>query len=160
MTGLVLPKMNSTNFVSARNMARNHLCNTSISIPGTPAGAPSTRARDPVADFKRGIKHDAYQIAIVKDEKQLDNWQRTTMAETKTQDIAEVLDPTSTPTTVEDKALFREKQTCIAEVLDPTCTPTISAFVRSKSTNADSFGDERRALIRGSIAYANSRHYR
>jgi hypothetical protein len=73
-----------------------------------------------------------------------------TIPETKTQDVAEVLDPTSTPTTVADKALFREKQTYIAEVLDPTCTPTILAFVRSKSLNVDSFGDERRALIRGS----------
>jgi hypothetical protein len=107
----------------------------------------ATRARDPVADFKRGIKHDASQIPILKEQKQLDNWQRTTIAQTK--DVAEKVDPTSAPITVEEKVLFRESQTFVAEVLDPTCTP-ISAFVKSKSTNVDSFNDERSALIRGS----------
>jgi hypothetical protein len=95
----------------------------------------------------RGIKHDASQIPILKEQKELDNWQRTTIAQTK--DVAEKVDPTSAPITVEEKVLFRESQTFVAEVLDPTCTP-ISAFVKSKSTNVDSFNDERSALIRGS----------
>jgi hypothetical protein len=121
---------------------------TSISNRGLPAyAAPLARAHDPVADFKRSIKHDASQIPILKEQKQLDNWQRTTIAQTE--DVAEKVDPTSAPITVEEKVLFRESQTFVAEVLDPTCTP-ISAFVKSKSTNVDSFNDERSALIRGS----------
>jgi hypothetical protein len=122
--------------------------NTSISNPGLPA-APSTRARDPVADFKRGIKRDPSQIPILKDEKQLDNWQRTTIAQTRAQDDPEALNLTHPPTTIEDKALSKEKQTYIAEVLDPTYTP-ISTFVKSRSTNVDSFSDERIALIHDS----------
>jgi hypothetical protein len=40
------------------------------------------RARDPVADFKRGIKRDPSQIPILEEQKQLDNWQRTTKPKT------------------------------------------------------------------------------
>jgi hypothetical protein len=107
----------------------------------------ATRARDRVADFRRGIKHGASQIPILTEQKQLDNSQHTTITQTK--DVAEKLDPTSTPITVEEKVMFRESQTFVAEALDPTCTP-ISAFVKSKSTNVDSFNDERSALICGS----------
>jgi hypothetical protein len=64
----------------------------------------------PIAtNFKRGIKHDASQIPILKDEKQLDNWQRTTIAQTRAQDDPEALNPTYTPTTIEDKAPSKEK---------------------------------------------------
>jgi hypothetical protein len=146
MTGLALPEKNLARFASVHNSTLPFMV-TPRSLSLVFLLPPSTRARDPVADFKRGIKRDPSQNPILKDEKQLDNWQeRTTIAQTRAQDDSEVLNPTYTPTTIEDKALSKEKQTYIAEVLDPTYTP-FSTFVRSKSMNVDSFSDERSALI-------------
>jgi hypothetical protein len=82
---------------------------TSSANPGLPT-AQSTRARDPVTDFKRGIKRDPSLYPVLKDIKQWDDWQRTTIAQSQAQDVAEVLDPTYIPVTPEEKALFKEKQ--------------------------------------------------
>jgi hypothetical protein len=56
----------------------------SASNPGIPS-APSTRARDAVADFKRGIKRDPSQFSILKDNKQWDGWNRYHNAQARAQ---------------------------------------------------------------------------
>jgi hypothetical protein len=74
---------------------------SSVSNHDLPAAPGSTRPRDPVADFKKGIKRDPSQFPILKEDKQWDNWNRTTNAQGRAQDIAEVLDPTYKPITAE-----------------------------------------------------------
>jgi hypothetical protein len=57
--------------------------NTTVTYLDTPA-APSSLARDPVADFKaRGIKCDPSQFPILKDDKQWDNWNHTHNAQAR-----------------------------------------------------------------------------
>ena len=53
---------------------------------------------------------DATQFPSLKDDAAWDNWNRSTMAQARAQDIVEVLDPSYIPTTTEDAALFLEKQ--------------------------------------------------
>jgi hypothetical protein len=109
--------------------------NTSTSNPGLPA-AMSTRARDPV--FKRGNKRDSSQFPILKDEKQWDNWQRTTVAHARTQDVAEVFDPTYTPATAEDKAQFKKKLTYMFAVFEKTLlTDHGKAYIREHEKLGD-----------------------
>jgi hypothetical protein len=68
------------------------------------------RAKDPVAEFKRGIKRDITYFTPLKEEKQWDTWQCTTIALARAQDVSEVLEPTYVPTTSEETELFNEKQ--------------------------------------------------
>ena len=78
--------------------------------------APSTLATKPppstdlVKEFKRGIKQDISQFIPLKDDAMWDNWNRSTIAQARAQDIAHVLDPTYTPTTHEVRDLFTEQQ--------------------------------------------------
>jgi hypothetical protein len=98
---------------------------TSTSPPGyTPrrsGGAPpvvTPRQRDPVADFKKGIKRDPTLFLAFKMEKQWVSWQRSTLAQARAQDVADVLDPTYVPSLPEDKLLFEEKQKYLYAVFD------------------------------------------
>jgi hypothetical protein len=62
---------------------------------------------DPIAEFKKGIRHDALSFAVYKYEnKQWDTWQQSTLAQERAQDDDEVLDATYVPTTAKDIALF------------------------------------------------------
>jgi hypothetical protein len=116
---------------------------SNLSVPA----ASSHHARDKIADFKRGIKRDGSQFPTLKDEKQYDNWQRTTTAQARAQDVAEVLDPTYTPTTMEDKALFQEKQTFMYAVAEKTLlTDEGKAYVREFEKQSDAQSIYRRII--------------
>lgn len=65
---------------------------------------------DLVRDFKCGIKKDASQFLTLKDDAAWDNWNCSTMAQARAQNIVEVLDPTYISSTTNDAALFLEKQ--------------------------------------------------
>jgi hypothetical protein len=101
--------------------------------------APSTcaSAHDRVDDSERGIKRDASRFLILKDEKQSDNWQTTTVAQASGQEFANVLDPIYTPTTTEDKALQGSAQD-FAKVLNPIYVPT-TAEDKALQANAQEF---------------------
>jgi hypothetical protein len=88
----------------------------------TPAPAPTTssssaglssayapKARDPVLEFKKGIKRDPSSIAILKDNKQWDSVCRTLTAQAEYQDVADIIDPLCKPKSQEDIELFAEK---------------------------------------------------
>jgi hypothetical protein len=113
---------------------------TPASRPGIPP-APSARApaaRDPIADFQRGIKRDASLFPALKDEKEFDNWQRITTAQCKAQDISEVLDPNYRPNTTEDRELFKKKQEYMYAVLVNTLkTDQGQSCVRKFATTSD-----------------------
>jgi hypothetical protein len=65
---------------------------------------------DPVSLLKMGIKHDPSIFPILKDKKQADDWKCSTMLNADAQDIANVLDPTCSPSTAEEQALFAKQQ--------------------------------------------------
>jgi hypothetical protein len=107
----------------------------SPSNPGTPAagGASSTHARDAVADFTRGIKHDPSQLPpILKDDKQWDGWNRSHIAQARAQGVVDVMNSEYKPTTTE------VKQTYMFAVFEKTLlTDQGKAYVREYEKKSD-----------------------
>ena len=64
------------------------------------------RPRDPVVDFKKGIKQDPTLFLDFKMERQWVSWQQSTLVQARAQDVADFLDPAYAPSQVEDKLLF------------------------------------------------------
>jgi hypothetical protein len=112
----------------------NPMSTTTGGSAASSAGAP----RDPVADFKRGIKRDPSQFPTLKDEKQLDNWDRTNQAQARAQGVEQILDSSYVPTTTEDTALFEVKQTYMFAVFEKTLlTDQSKAYVREFEQESD-----------------------
>ena len=82
----------------------------SYQLNGPPTGTSSRSTLDPVREFKRGIKRDVTVYSVLKDDAVWDNWNRSTVAHARAQDVEDVLDPTYKPITPEDKGVFKEKQ--------------------------------------------------
>jgi hypothetical protein len=77
--------------------------------------------RDLVADFKRGIKRDISFFPTLKQDKQWDVWHRATQAQTRAQDLMEILqDPPYVPVAPADQGLFAEKQKYMYAVFERT----------------------------------------
>ena len=93
--------------------------------PSAPGG--KMLAPDPLADFKKGVKHDPTHFQLIKDIKQWDSWKRSFMATAEMQGVQSVLDVAYTPHPSEVD-LFKEQQRCIYSVLLNTVkTPTFEA---------------------------------
>ena len=93
--------------------------------PIVAAPVPSTNVRPPpvidlVKEFKRGIKRDTAQFSALKDDAAWDNWSWGTKAQAWAQDLSDVLNPSFTPTTIEDADLFQEKQKFMYAVFEKT----------------------------------------
>jgi hypothetical protein len=109
--------------------------NLSISSSQTTPGAP--RFRDPIFEFKKGIKRDPAWFTIMKDNKQWDNVHQTLKAQTCYQDVDDVLNPTYVPQT-QDIELFAEKQKCMYSVLERILqTDEGKVIVRSHDADCD-----------------------
>ena len=103
---------------------------------GTGPRGPSTR--DPVAEFRKGIKRDISQFSSLKDEKQWDTWNRSTLAQARAQDVSDILDPTYLAGTRPEKELFHEKQKYMFAVLEKTLlTDQGKACVRKYASTFD-----------------------
>ena len=108
------------------------------------------RVKDPVAEFKRGIKRDIAYFTPLKEEKQWDTWQRTTIALARAQDVSEVLEPTYVPSTSEDIDLFDEKQKYMFTAFERNLlTDQGKAFVRDYANTYDA-----QSIYRDLCAYA------
>jgi hypothetical protein len=87
---------------------------TGIANPNAPKPPPTVstfvRPRDPLADFRRGTRRDPNAFIPLKEDKQWDSWQRSTIAQARAQDLSDVLDPLFVPTTPDDIELFIERQ--------------------------------------------------
>ena len=92
----------------------------SVAIPAPTPPARQPYATDIVKDFKRGIKRNIGQFPSLKDDNTWDNWNRSTVAQARAQDIIEVLDPTYIPSTADDIQLFEEKQKFMYAVFEKT----------------------------------------
>jgi hypothetical protein len=72
----------------------------------------------PVAMFHRAIKKDPLQFEVLKDDKYHDVWQRSFNTQAGSQDVADFLDETFIPTTVDDIELLSEEQKFVYAVLE------------------------------------------
>jgi hypothetical protein len=77
-----------------------------------------THNRDPVTDFKRGIKRKVNLFPKLKTDKGWDSWKRTVITQARMQDVSSVLDPTYTPTNPTMKLLFAEKLKFMYAIFD------------------------------------------
>ena len=108
------------------------------SIPASSPVSATNRPRDVLTDFKKGIKRDPSLYVIYRDEKQWDNWQRSTLAQARAQDVDDVLDSTYTPSAPDDVILFKEKQKFMYAVFERTLqTDQGKAFVRAHEADFD-----------------------
>lgn len=76
------------------------------------------RPRDPLADYRRGVRRDANAFIALKEDKQWDSWERSTVAQARAQDLSDVLDTNYVPSTPEENELFVEKQKFVYAVLE------------------------------------------
>jgi hypothetical protein len=71
---------------------------TATSTTTTPSTTTTTAVRtpsvrDPVADFKKGIKRDPTVFPVFKEDRLWDAWQRSTLAQARAQDVVDVMNP-------------------------------------------------------------------
>jgi hypothetical protein len=84
----------------------------------------------PVDDFRRGIKRDKSHYVVLKEDKQWDNWKRSTLATAHSHGCEEVFNPSYKPSTADDIAIFDEKQKFIYSVFEEKlCTDMGKFFV-------------------------------
>jgi hypothetical protein len=95
-------------------------------------------SRDPVSDFKRGIKRDVSLFPKLKADKGWDGWKRTVVTQARMQDVSEVLDHTYVPANPSLAALFTEKQKFMYAVFDTVLlTDQGKAYVRQHTDTYD-----------------------
>jgi hypothetical protein len=109
-------------FDSFRIDPKYHALSPSQTLSSLPAGS-GTRSStshllNPVELFRRGIKRDATLFPTLKDDKYHDIWHRSFNTQATAQAVSEVLDKNYVPTTVDDIALFQEKQKYVYAVLE------------------------------------------
>ena len=63
-----------------------------------------------IDDFCKGIKRDKSQYATLQEDKQWDNWYRSTLATARSHGCEQIFDPTFLPSTPDDTTIFDEKQ--------------------------------------------------
>ena len=125
-----------------RASARHILVATGSRVPPPIAtSATLTHTRDAVSDFKKGAKRDVSLYPTLKDEKQWDNWNRTTKSLARTQDVIEVFDANFIPLDADAQALFTEKKKFVYAVFERCIlTDTGKSIVRE---HADTFNAQK-----------------
>ena len=107
---------------------------TALSSAWLPTSQP-----DLVKELCHGIKRDATQFTIFKDDAAWDNWNCSTIAQARAQDVEQVLDPSYVPSSADEISLFEEKQKYMYAVFEKTLlTDKGKALVRAfqKTYNA------------------------
>ena len=96
-----------------------------------------SKTRDPVIDFKRGIKRDINLYQPLKSDSQWDSWQRHMMSQARAQGVEDILDPTYSPP-AGNEALFDEKQKYMFAVFERTLlTDKGKAILRANAVSYD-----------------------
>ena len=114
-----------------------HTGRQTISAPHV-ATITGTHTRNPIVDFNKGIDRDSSQFSMLKDEKQWDQWQRSTMAQARAQGVADVLNPDYKPCTDAGKALFAKKNEFMYAVFERTLlTDTGKTAVQQHEGDSD-----------------------
>ena len=106
----------------------------SLPTPSSKLKKPSSlpTIRQPAEEFKKGIKRDKSHYTVLKEDKQWDNWRRTTLATARSHGCEDIFDSTYRPKTTEERDLFIEKQKFIYSVFDEYLqTDTGKSLVRT-----------------------------
>ena len=74
--------------------------------------------KDPLAEFKKGIKRDPSQFPTLSDFKNWDSFFRSFVIEAKAQGLSNVIDPKYCPSTDEEKTLFACQNEFMLSVFD------------------------------------------
>ena len=122
----------------------------------TPAtGASSSKpaaTNTPVADFRRGLKRDKTHYTELKDEKQWDEFKRTTIATVYAHGCENVIDPSFAPSTPDEDALFEEQKKFMYDVWTTILkTPMGKHYVRLHEGKRDA-----QAVWRDYVTYMRS----
>ena len=82
--------------------------------------------------FKRHIKRDKYQYNILREDKQWDNWNRSTRVTAQSHDCQEVFIETCIPWNRDEKELFLEKQNYIYSVFEDKIQTNMGKYLVRK----------------------------
>jgi hypothetical protein len=124
-----------------------------ISINNTPPSAPRLApTANPASDFRRGNKRDKSHYTELKDEKQWDEFKRTTMATVYAHGCENVINPSFVPGTADEIALFEEQRRFMYDVWTTIFkTPMGKHFVRLHEGTRDA-----QAVWRDYLSYMRS----
>ena len=86
-------------------------------VANAPSSAPANHLTI-VGDFRKSIKRDKSHYNVFKEDKQWDNWRHSTLATAQSHGCEDVFDPTYTPATATDRAIFDEKLKFIYSVFE------------------------------------------
>jgi hypothetical protein len=110
------------------------------------------QVRDPLSDYRRGVRRDPNAFTVLKEDKQWDSWQRGTMAQARAEDLSEILDSNLVPATPEATELFVEKQKFFYALFDKVLlTDKGKLLVRQYASTFDA-----QKVIRDLTVYANT----
>ena len=98
-----------------------------------------TTARDPVSEFRRGIKRDPNLFLTLRDDKHWDSWRRSTISQARAQDVEEVLNEHYNPdATTPAGLLFKEKKKYMYAVFEKCVQTDVGQdIVREHTTDSD-----------------------
>ena len=82
------------------------------------SGTSSSRSGSIVTDFRKGIKRDKSHYRTLKDEKQWEDWRRSTTSTICAHGCENIISPSYSPTTPEETLLFEEQQKCMHDVFN------------------------------------------
>ena len=115
-------------------------------------GKPTPNQRPPAEDFKKSIKRNTSDYIVLKQDKQWDDWLRSTMATARSHACDEVLNPAYKPKGQEDIDLFTEKQKFMYSVFDKCLQTDMGKyFVRQHDGDSDA-----QAIFRKLSQYATA----
>ena len=98
------------------------------SMPSFVPKSSSAPKSNPVDDFRRGIKRDKAHYTVLKEDKQWDNWKRSTLATARSHCCEDVFDPSYKPSSADDIAIFNEKQKFIYSVFEEKLRTDMGKF--------------------------------
>jgi hypothetical protein len=91
-----------------------------------------------LATFRKGIKRDAAQYPVIKQDIEWDTWNRSVVSIARAQAVEQVLDSTYRPVLIDEIALFEEKQKYMYAVFERTMqTDKGKAIVRAHEATFD-----------------------
>ena len=101
-------------------------------------GKPTSNNRPPAEDFKKSIKRNKSDYTVLTQDKQWDDWLRSTRATAATHDCDEVLNSTYKPKGQENIDLFEEKQKFMYSVFDKCLQTDMGKhYVRQHDKDSD-----------------------
>jgi hypothetical protein len=151
-SNVTLEEYNELRISPEYQSARAGLPNPNAARPGSQVVSSFAKVRDPLSDYRRGVRRDPNAFTALKEDKQWDSWQRGTIAQARAQDLSEMLDSNFVPPTAEATELFVEKQKFFYALFDKVLvTDKGKMLVRQYASTLDA-----QKVFRDLTVYANA----